>query len=201
MANLFTVFNRNEQTAILANYMPNDDVFAGKINETTKLFKFLFGFSETNRRINESLEVTFDEYDFRITTDFLGEWESMLGIPDSCFPGSGTIAQRRIDVIAKFLADGTQTTDDFKAIAALYGIVINIKSGISEVDVFPFTFPIVFPDVKTARFTMIIEFVVEETLRFPLIFPIPFGDNDITKLECLFRKLAPANVDVIFRQI
>ena len=201
MADLFTIFDRNEQTAILANYMPNDDVFAGKINETTKLHKFLFGFSETNRRINESLEVTFDEYDFRITTDFLNEWESMLGIPDSCFPGTGTIAQRRTDVIAKFLADGTQTTDDFKAIAALYGIVINIKSGISEVDVFPFTFPIEFPDVKTARFTMIIEFVVEESLRFPLIFPIPFGDDDITKLECLFRKLAPANVDVIFRQI
>ena len=201
MADLFTIFDRNEQTAILANYMPNDDVFAGKINETTKLHKFLFGFSETNRRINESLEVTFDEYDFRITTDFLNEWESMLGIPDSCFSGTGTIAQRRIDVIAKFLADGTQTSDDFKAIALLYGISINIKSGVSELDLFPLTFPVTFPDVKTARFTMIIEFTVDESLRFPLTFPIPFGDDDITKLECLFRKLAPANVDVIFRQI
>lgn len=198
MTDLFTVFDKPKQTEIFANYLPSDDIFAGKICEDTTLYKFLFGFAETFRRVNDSLEIAFDEYDLRTTTEFINEWESALGIPDDCFPGTGTIAERQRDVFAKFIADGTQTAEDFIALAALYNIVITIEDGLSAFGTFDFTWDITFQDVTQARFTMIVFFDAPATLQFPLTFPIPFSDQNIDKLKCLFRKLAPANVDVIF---
>lgn len=201
MADLFTVFDEQQQTAIFANYLPSDNVFAGKVCEDTILYKFLFGFAETFRRVNDSLEITFDEYDLRTTVNFIDEWESALGIPDDCFPGTGTIAERQTDVFAKFIADGTQTEDDFIAIAALYGITITIEDGLSAFGTFDFTWDIIFQDIKQARFTMVVKFGTPAILQFPLTFPIPFSDASIEKLKCLFRKLAPSNVDVIFVEV
>lgn len=201
MADLFTVFDNPKQTEIFANYLPSDNVFAGKVCEDTTLYKFLFGFAETFRRVNDSLEITFDEYDLRETVNFIDEWESALGIPDNCFPGTGSIAERQVDVFAKFIADGTQTEEDFIAIAALYGITITIEDGLSAFGTFDFTWDIVFQDITQARFTMIVNFSLPSTLQFPLTFPIPFSDDRINKLKCLFRKLAPANVDVIFVEV
>lgn len=198
---LFKLHNRSDHAEILANYLPGGDVFGGKSDTNTNLYKLLFGLAEQNRIVEEKLELAFVQYDIRTTEDFLSEWESALGIPDSCFKGTGDIASRQRDVNVKFLADSTVTAQDFIDIAALYGITITITNGLDDVITFPLTFPIEFSDLKTARFTMIVSFPVEEPLEIPLTFPIPFGDDLIEVLKCLFRKLAPANVDVIFRQV
>ena len=198
---LFTLHNQSEHTNILSNYLPGGDVFGAKTDSDTNLYKLLFGMANQYRLVEEKLELTCREYDPAETTDFLEEWESALGIPDECFSAKGSVTERRRDVNVKFLADTAVTEEDFVNISALYGVTVTIKSGISDVDKFPLQFPIEFPDIKTARFTMIVEFSVDDPLRFPFSFPIPFGEANIEILKCLFRKLAPANVDIIFRQI
>lgn len=197
----FNLHDRAEHAEILANYLPNGDVFGGKTDAATNLYKLLFGLAEQNRLIEEKLELTYDQYNIQTTEDFLTEWERALGIPDSCFSGTGDIASRQRDVNVKFLADETVTVQDFIDIAALYGIIITITNGLDDVFVFPLVFPLQFSDLRKARFTMIVSFTVDEPLEFPLVFPIPFGNDLIEVLKCLFRKLAPANVDVIYRQV
>ncbi len=198
---LFTLHTRDEHTKVLADYLPGGVVFGGKTDETTTLYKLLLGLAEQSRLIEENLELTFEEFDITTTTDFLEQWESALGIPDDCFPGTGDIETRRLHVNTKFLADQVVTDDDFVAVAAAFGIDITVTNGLDALDDFPYTFPMTFPDVQTARFTMIVEFTVTEALRFPLVFPITFGEDIIEILKCLFRNLAPANVDVVFIQV
>jgi len=41
--------------------------------------------------------------------------------------------------------------------------------------------------------------VPQPTSVFPLTFPVTFGDNKEKFLMCLIRKLAPANVHIIYR--
>jgi len=48
---------------------------------------------------------------------------------------------------------------------------------------------------------MVVLYEVAQAFTFTYTFPIIFGDAAIPILECLFKQLAPANTDVIFRQI
>lgn len=201
--NLFTRHTQADHAEVLGNYLPGGRVFAGRADNNTNLYKLLFGLAEQLRLVEENLELTFEEFDITSTTHFLELWESALGIPDSCFRATGSIENRRRDVNVKFLADVTSTEQDFVDIAALYGIAATISPGFDQI-MFPITFPYTFLDDKPARFTMFVVFEdisAAATQRFPLTFPIPFGDDNIEVLECLFRKLAPANVDVIFKRI
>lgn len=198
---LFDNHTREEHAVTLGQYLPDGPLFEAKKIQESNLFKFLFGLADTQRIVEENLTLTFDDFDFRTTEFLISQWESALGIPDSCFTGTGTNEQRRTAITAKFLSFGVQTEQDFIDIAALYGIIITIQNGFDLVDTFPVTFPFEFPNVKAARFTMIVNFQVEDSLTFPLTFPIPFGDDDIEILKCLFRKLAPANVRVIFNEV
>lgn len=199
--NLFVLHNDQEHAEILAQYLPGGEVFAGKADSDKNLFKLLLGFATQYRLIEQRLELAFEQYDIRDTVDFLSEWESAVGIPDECFSGTGTDQERLRDLNVKFLSDTVVTNDDFVAVAAIYGVTVTITNGIDDIVTFPLTFPTEFSDIRTARFTMIVEFMVDDALKFPLTFPIPFGDETIEVLKCLFRKLAPANVDVIFRQV
>ncbi len=48
------------------------------------------------------------------------------------------------------------------------------------------------------RFAIVVKFTGFDIPIFPLEFPIPFGDPVLGILVCLFTKLKPANVDIIF---
>lgn len=198
---LFTRHTRDEHAKVLADYLPGGDIFGGKSDQSTNLYKLLLGLAEQPRLVEENLELTFEQFDITTTTDFLEEWERALGIPDDCLSGTGTAAERRRDVNAKFLSDSVVTADDFIALAALFGVEVTIQNGFDALANFPFTFPITFPDVRAARFTMIVAFTVTESQRFTFTFPIEFGDAVIEILQCIFRNLAPANVDVVFQQV
>lgn len=198
---LFKKHTNQEHALTLADYLPGGEVFSAKIESEKNLFLLLLGFASQYRLIEERLELTFQQYDIKTTEDFLTEWESALGIPDDCFKATGSFEERIRDVNVKFLADTIVTDQDFIDLAALYGISVTIKNGTDNLITFPLTFPTEFSDFLTAKFTMIVQFSDQLSEEFPFVFPITFGTEAIEVLKCLFRKLAPANVDVIFEQV
>lgn len=213
---LFTRHPVEQHTLVLAAYLPDGEAFASKVDPDANLYKFLLGLAETQRLVEDSMQTTYEEHDYTTTDSFISEWESAVGIPDSCFKGTGSIEERRKDIEVKILSNGTQTADDFIDLAAELGVAVNIVPGITQLGTrFPFDFPVtfeddgvfpieftyVFPDVKGARFTMIVEFVTATDQQFPFEFPLTFGDERVELLQCLFKKLAPANVQVLFRQV
>jgi len=136
-----------------------------------------------------------------MTTLYINEWERAVGIPDSCFSGTGSIQDRQRDVIIKLASLGIQTEGDFKELALLFGVAVDVRPA-SPNAVFPMTFPILFTDgAIAARFTIVVTFTVEASNNFPLTFPFVFGSREIGILECLFRRLKPENCNIIFKQV
>lgn len=193
-----------EQTQMLANYMPGGKLFAAKNVNDSNFRKLLRGLAGELFTADGYLKTYSDEIKPDATVLFIDEWESAVGIPDDCFKGTGDIDERRRDVLVKLASLGIQTADDFVAVALLFGVTVTVESGVTgnTPSIFPMTFPIVLGgDIQDLRFIIIVRFTAPDSSRFPLIFPITFGTSEIAILECLFAKLKPANCALIFEQI
>lgn len=184
----------------LADYLPSGLLFGAKNLPASNLRKLLTGlayelFTADGYLVDYQNDVIPDA-----TTYFITEWEKALGIPDSCFSGSGSLNDRRRDVILKLVTLGVQTADEFVAIGELFGLTITVESAVPH-SVFPIIFPLFIGTAKEARFTIFVTFTVNAVSRFPIAFPFTFGDEFIPIIECLFRRLKPANCDVFFQQV
>jgi len=190
-----------QYTNSLARYLPGGCLFASKGVDGSTFRKLLRGMSGELFRANGLIKEYCEQILPDETVKFIEEWESALGIPDECLFGNGTLDERRRDILVKLASSGIQTAQDFIDFAALFGIVVTIRNGIAN-GAFPMTFPIIlFNSSKDARFTIIVTFNVAAGEEFPYTFPLPFGNNEIVVLECLFNNLKPANCDVIFEQV
>lgn len=199
-----SLFNRRdiEQYAdSLADYLPGGLLFASKSVQDSNFRKLLRGMAGELFRSNGLLKTYNDEILPDKTVKFIDEWESALGIPDDCFKMTGTIDERRRDVLTKLASLGIQTKQDFVTLANEFGVDVVVSSG-SVHGIFPMQFPFIFFNTaKQARFTIIVTFNVAAASRFPYVFPFIFGGSQIPILECLFSKLKPANCNIIFKQI
>lgn len=198
---LFERRDIEQYTDSLADYLPGGILFASRSVQNSNFRKLLRGMSGELFRANGLLK----EYSEQIIPDetvkFVSEWESAVGIPDDCFLGTGSLDERRRDVLTKLAALGVQTQQDFIDLATTFGVTITINSGIREIT-FPLVFPVVmFATEKVARFTIVVRFTAQAADKFPLVFPFTFGTGEIAILECLFTKIKPANCDIIFQQI
>lgn len=198
---LFKRRDIEQYTNSLAAYLPGDELFVSKSIDGSTLRKLLRGFAGELFRCNGLIKEYSEEIIPDETVKFISEWESAVGIPDDCFPGTGDIETRRLHVLVKLASLGVQTAQDFIDLAALFGITVNIVPGIRAVT-FPLLFPVTFFETeKEARFTIIVQFLEQDVDRFPFTFPVIFGTEEIGILECLFNKLKPANVNVLFQQL
>lgn len=198
MSNDLKCHTKEEQATSLAQYLHNGKIFQLKNAAGSLLRKLLLGWSSELQRVEQKLKETSINHDIFDTTLLIEEWEKALGIPDDCFPGTGTIEKRRIDVLIK-LGVALLTEQDYIDLGILLGIKVKIKrlpGGIF----FPLPFPIEFsPEEAHAKFIMIIQLSKELIdCIFPIEFPICFNITTVSEIECIFRKLSPANVRLIF---
>lgn len=198
---LFARRNIEDYTDSLAAYLPGGDLFASRNIKDSNFRKLLRGMAGELFRANGLLR----DYNRDIlpdqTVQFIDEWEKAVGIPDECFSGSGTLNNRRRDVLTKLASLGVQTQQDFIELAAIFGIDVQILQG-TETSMFPMTFPATFfNSLRESRFTIVVIFTVPAANRFPYTFPFLFGGAGTAILECLFNKLKPSNCKVIFNQI
>jgi len=184
MTKLFKVVTQDEMTDSLAAFMPGGRVFASKGDNDSTLRKYLDGLAVELSRIDEQMNLMSEDHDINLTVQFLEQWESAVGIPDDCFNATGTIEERRINVLAKLARMNLTTEQDFIDLAAFLGVTITIDHGATA--------------TKADRFTMIVNFAISlET--FPYTFPFSFGDATQGLIECIFNKLKPANVLIIYQ--
>ena len=178
----------NEQTKALADYLPGGKLFAAKNISDTTMRNMLVGISREYLRAEGLLKALQQEFIPDQTNNFLEDWERVLGIPDDCFDGQGDVSERRRDILIKLASLGVQTIADFQNLATLFGVTATVLPGEEAVPVPP-----------NPKFTIVVEFVAPE--GFPFTFPITFGSDVISIVECLFNQLKPANCVVVFTQV
>jgi len=193
----FTPLPADRQGEKLSQYFPVGRAWEAANDSDRNLGKLLIGLGQELYRLEVAIELLSNEFDIRQTTQLIREWETSVGIPDSCFTIDEDLQQRRDNVLVKIQDLGVRTTQDFVDVAALFGATVQIEPGAVH-GVFPLLFPIAFYESgQTAKFTMIVD---QPGVRevFPILFPIPFSAGIGGIIECLFLKLRPANVQIIF---
>lgn len=192
-----------EHTDLLANMLPNDFLFLAKNLDETNLRKLLSANAKYLRILENYIIETIDEYDPTTTNKFLSEWESALGLPNECISIASDAQTRRDNILLVLNSLGVQTEKDFIDLAAKLGFLIEIFHPIENTS-FPYTLPFVFTDsLMSARFTVEIRAEASKQPNvFPFAFPITFTNSEIANiLECLFKKLVPSFVRVVFSYV
>lgn len=197
--NLLPQRTLQEQISVLAQYLRDDPLHAGKNREGSNLRKMLTGLAYEFLRERDLIDEVFSEYDPNTTTKFIEEWEKWVGIPDDCLSNSGTLDQRRKNILLKLTGVNATTEVQFENIATILGYTIDVEPG-GEVSVFPFTFPFIFTSAAELPFVIVV--TIDTSLfasTFPLTFPFTFGADQTVILKCFLEKLKPANTIINYR--
>lgn len=187
-------------TNTLAYYLPTGRAWGAKNCEGTVVRSLLKGLAQELLRMEDAIQEFRDEILPDETVLFIDEWESALGIPDECFPGTGSIDERRRDVLVKLVALGVQTAGDFQTLANLMGVGLQMSNGADHYlhGKLPF---IAFGSDKESRFTIVVDFDLTLPASFTYTFPIVFGEVTLAQIQCLFEKLKPANTSILFTNL
>jgi len=196
----FKVRNSDQQTNVKAQYMPNGLIWQAKQKAGSNFRNLLAGLCVEIVRMENLQNEIYKEMNPTETVALLSEWEALVGIPDDCFPLADTIDERRSNLIFKLTASMNGTKEDFENLASVLGLTVKVKTGVEEIT-FPLTFPIpMIGTLEEAGFVMIVDFIgVPLPNSFPLTFPITFTADPTTAVRCLFDRLKPANVSIIYR--
>lgn len=195
MTELFEKRNVEAYTDSLAAYMPSGRLFTAKDVKDSNFRKLLRGMAGELFHANGLLRDYSTEILPDTTVEFISEWESAVGIPDSCFTGVGTLNERRRDILVKLAALGTQTAEDFESLALTFGISVVVLSGND-----PLAAAAVVGDTdKEKRFTIVIQYA--QQVGFNYEFDFAFGIDDTTLLNCIFSRVKPANCRLIFEAV
>lgn len=190
------------QAETLAAFLPDGKMFRAKYINESNLNKLLLGFGAELLRVHQTIDELGCNYLINSSSLFIDEWEQMVGIPDDCFPGTGTLTERTQHVLVKLASLNVIVEQDWINLAAILGFKIRINFG-TQCGTFPLIFPAcLFDTAQEARFTMII--TIDETPAevFPFDvngFPITLSDSVSNILTCVFEKIKPADTDLIFR--
>ncbi len=150
------------------------------------LTRFLDAVAEEFARIDLRRNQLFDEADPNTTSELLGDWERVAGLPDNCIGKlRGTQQARRQDLVAKLSATGGATAAYLVAAALEAGFDIEIEELYGEAN--QHKFRVVAGETALIFFTADFSFADE---------PLVDWGND--NLECLINQLKPAHTVALF---
>lgn len=188
-----------EQATVLAGYLPNDDLWHDKNVDNTVLRKVLLGLASQWLDFRATGNQICSEYDPTTTTDLIVEWETAVGIPDCCFSNTGSLEDRRKQVLLKLAGINATTAKQFENIAAILGFDVTVEAAkSSSSSSFPMTFPFVLMTAEEALFSFVVNIDDPASGGFPYTFPFTLASGVSELLKCLFDKLKPANSLVFF---
>lgn len=190
-----------QQTTLLARTLPDGRVWNAKYDEGRVLGRLVRAFAaEINRVFARIADFVLVELDPAQTRELLLEWEESVGIPDPCFGRSADLAERRRRVRQKLSNfGGIITRDDMVELLADFGEAVQIVPG-NEVNAELLGFPpspYTDDQLKQIKHTVAVR-VSSDAEVFPLDFPIEFATDASSIVQCLMRRITPANVALQF---
>ena len=198
MTTLFDPISISEQHFLLASHAPKGKAWEAVFDPDDDFGKLFLGLAVEFYRFQVLEKKLYDEMDINKADELLIDWEKSVGLPNECFSTDVNQETRRKQVYAIFSKfGGVQKKEDFIRVAEFFGFSISISTG--TIGTVPLSFPILFfSTTKIAKHTIFVTLDDPEiSSDFPLPFPIPFSSGGKTFLQCIFDRLAPANVQVL----
>lgn len=202
MTDLFEPQTIESQANLTARHLPVGRVWDRAFESESNIYRLMLGLSYEFFRLELLSKILDNEINIRQTLDLISTWERSVGIPDCCFCIDETDEVRREQILQKFSnLGGVQTAEDFERVAALFGYDVTVKPAV-ELAGIPLPVPFeVYSDTKSVKHTIVVETTEElsQAQQIPYTVPFVLEDRIPFFLECIFERLAPANVDVIFK--
>lgn len=162
--------------------------------------QLLYGAAGELARVHGRALQVLDEVDPRTTAELFADWERVAGLPDACviaFAGDQTAAQRRASLVGRLATLGGQSAAYYIALAASLGYTVTITE---------FWEHSVADDVEHGLYGAAWNFawqvngslntVTDITVESVVEDSIAIWGN--TLLECVIKRLAPAQSTVLF---
>jgi uncharacterized protein YmfQ (DUF2313 family) len=199
--NIFNPLTVEDQFFLLASHMPQGKFWLNCFNSDTNMGKLVKALGMEYYRLSILTGDIAYDYDIKQTSELILKWEDSCGIPQKCFSRNRSIEERRKNIEGLFSNfGGVQTNADYVRVGALYGYEIKVYAGIDTTNalIIDSTNTLSFSTLKEAKNTVVInlEGAVAGITQFPLPYPIPFYGMGVNFLDCIFRLLTPANVNV-----
>lgn len=197
MPQIIDDISQDQQIGSLSGLLRDDVLHCIKNTEGSNLRNLLTGLSVEFLRFRDLVNYFYQEFDPRVTVDFISEWEGMLGLPDDCFKETSDITVRREQIQAKLAAfAGVNTAKDYERIGAAYGLDIEVSED-TETESLPLTLPFLLTSGATTAFTIQVKFTGIAGGGFPLTLPFPLGSSKANILLCYFEKISPAHTVIL----
>lgn len=200
MTSPITLHSQDDHARAVLNFLPGGNLFEAKNKNTSNLYKLFLGFSAELQRMEQTLYDITNDHDIRVTELLIERWESAVGIPDDCFNNTGTLDERRRNVLVKLAAIGANTEQDFIDLAAILGYAITIEH-LDEIDFNPpYDIPLSLEfGVPESRFVWIVKGDGVAPNVPPYDIPLSLENAQASIIQCLFNKLKPAHTLILYR--
>ena len=192
---------QEQQSEILARYLPNDPLWQDKNVKGSILQKILLGLASEWGIFRNKINELYDDYDPRNTVSLIEEWERFVGIPDSCFAKTGSLEERRRNILLKLAGSNASTAKQFENVASILGYNVTVTNGV-DASTLPTIFPVLLVSESVAPFLIVVNLDISlKPDSMPLTFPIELTSGIPKLLNCFFNKLKPANTQIFFRYV
>lgn len=180
-----------EETANqIADACPNGRAWAKKRVPDSNTYNLIRCLASSFNRVQQQIDVLAKEFNINLSVDLLPEWEASVSLPDECIKTFNSLEEQRNTIIARLSKTPIVTKAEFEALGQeLSGETVVVTDG--------WTYDTAnnYPN-KYSRFKMYVQFINSST-GFPYSFPYPFGSFRFDIVECIFKKIKPANVVMI----
>ena len=198
MTRLFPDKTVDQQANSLASYLPGGRNFEAKNVEDTNLRNLLIGLAGEKSRVDTLMNDISEDHEITAATNFIEQWESAVGIPDECIGNTGTLEQRRNNVLLKLTKLNVQTVEDFIEVAELLGFENVEVFPLQDVAFPPYDVPFIPTSAPESRFIIVVK--AENLILSVPPYDVPFTPGSALQslLVCVFETIRPANVDFLF---
>ena len=190
--------NRDQYVSFLRSLLPRGRAWSATPGGT--LENLLTAMAEELVRIDvRASRDLLNELDPRTTNELLSDWERVCGLPDPCLGTTGTLSDRRSNIVSKLTSRGGQSRAYFIAVAAAIGFTITI----SEFHPFQVGRSVVGDALTNGDWVFAWQVNTEsDTIDLFRVGYSAVGDPLSTSradaLECVINRLKPAHTVVLF---
>lgn len=200
--NNFTPPELEGTTRQLAQHLPQGRAWEAKSVPDTTLYKVLAGMAAPMNAVQQQQFALLLEFFVLNTDQFIEKWETSVGLPNDCFPATGTLAQRRAAVLRRLNKRPIVTLAEMQAyvdeIFPNQGIVL--YNG-TEYYGFEYEFEGTFLGALSDRFIIVAEIPVQQP-EFEYEFEFEFtGAVDTTRLRCVLEEVIPATTILLIEEV